>query len=240
MSTRTPTSPLWLDNAFSECPTMRSGLRLRRERRRWWDGLLSTAIAKPIATRQELRIRKELGGRPGPWAYERGSDRGNHQIAHAPNVTVEFDCSDALSGTSVEPQFVPVTAEGISSVKRSCTDNAGNSGTGAAVVGIEKTPANITATVLPATLAVAQTSVTVTLAGTFTGGPSGVDPSSFGATFVDPARRETVLPCAISSEGNYKCDVTLRPSAVGDYVFLVKARSKAGNSDVATATLTVK
>ena len=61
-----------------------------------------------------------------------------------------------------------------------------------------------------------------------------------GTCVVDPARRETVLPCAISSEGNYKCDVTLRPSAVGDYVFLVKARSKAGNSDVATATLTVK
>jgi len=117
------------------------------------------------------------------------------------NVTVEFDCSDALSGTSVQPQFVPVTAEGISSVKRSCTDNAGNSITAAALVGIEKTPASITATVSPATLAVAQTSVTVSLAGTFTSGPSGVDPASFGVTFVDPARRETVAPCAISSGG---------------------------------------
>jgi hypothetical protein len=156
------------------------------------------------------------------------------------DITVNFVCSDSISGVASSPAPVHLTTEGISSANGDCTDKAGNGSGESVLVRIEKTVPTMTASVTPAAISPADgPTKTVTVQGSFKS-TSGPDTVKLGASATDSAGGLTqATSCSITAAGDFTCTIPLKTSPPGSYSVLVKAGSKAGNVVTATTTVTV-
>jgi RHS repeat-associated protein len=138
------------------------------------------------------------------------------------NVTVNFTCSDTLSGVASCPSPVGVTAETAGeAISGTATDVAGNTASASATVKLDKTPPTISIT-SPANGA------------TFTSSSAAVTGSVFDALSGVAAVACDGAPATVQS-GAFSCSVTLTP---GSNTITAQASDVAGNTSAATDSVT--
>ncbi|MHB1487559.1 MAG: hypothetical protein ACYCS7_09320 [Acidimicrobiales bacterium] len=117
------------------------------------------------------------------------------------DVTVNFACTDALSGVASCPASQTVSTEGASqTISGTATDKAGNSATANVTLNIDKTPPTISATssVAPGTWVNHDVTVRFTCGDTL----SGVATCPADATVTSSGKDQTVTGTAIDNAGN--------------------------------------
>lgn len=135
-------------------------------------------------------------------------------------VSVNFSCSDALSGVAVCPAPVPVSAEGVSQISGTAIDNAGNSSQATAFVSIDSTPPVIS--IASPANGSTMTNSLLTVSGSASDAGSGIATLACDGT-----------PVSLNS-GAFSCDLTL---SSGNNLVRIAATDLAGNT--ATTSLNV-
>lgn len=124
----------------------------------------SPLITIPVTVQENNQLTVVLEGKPGgqltleligvdndpPVITATGAPEPNPAGWNNSNVTVSFDCSDAISGIATCSDPVSVDAEGANqTVTGTATDNAGNSATASLDLSIDKTPPAISSSLSP-------------------------------------------------------------------------------------------